>query len=123
MAGIVIDNRGLIESEIETWFEKYRVVLPFDKDSGPIETIREQESGWFIEEVVVVVVTAFDPGFTITVGFPAGTSDILASTEVDLTTTAVYKFFPYRESLTAETLNAYFAGVSTGGAGYIFVKI
>jgi hypothetical protein len=123
MAGIVIDNRGLQIDEIEEWFETYYIKLAFDKDSGPSQTLKELEATDLIEEVVIVVMTAFDPGFTLSIGFPANNTEIVDTTENDLTTTGVFKYFPYRESLLTETLTAYFAGVSAGGAGYIFVKI
>ena len=94
----------------------------FTNGSGPSLILRAYNPGDFINMVTVQVSVPFDPGFTITVGYPASPTAIVALGDVDLTTAGNYMFPAFRVSSIAETLTAYFAGVSVGGSGTIFVE-
>jgi len=97
-------------------------ILNFDKDSGPSQVIKQLAISTIIKFVTIIVETAFDPGFTISVGFPLNPIEIVATTDCDLTETNKYLFDVYRTSAGIETMIAYFAGVSAGGAGKVIVE-
>jgi len=97
-------------------------ILNFDKDSGPSQVIKVLSTGTIIKCVTVNVTTVFDSGFTISVGFPADNDEIALTTDCLLTELNLYKFNLYRTSAASETITAYFAGSSTGGAGTLIVE-
>jgi len=78
--------------------------------------------GDILTHVSVSVIAPFDPGFTVTIGYPAAPTAIFAAGEVDLQTVGVYETSVYRVSAVPETLTAYFAGISAAGSGTIFYQ-
>lgn len=94
----------------------------FNKDSPSPMKIEDLLAGELLKEVCIKVTTAFDPGFTVSLGFPADHNEIIPVGDANLEKLGEYKFYPYRISAIAETLNLYFIGVSAQGAGVLFVE-
>lgn len=96
------------------------VEVDFTNANFPQLTLKGLVAGDRILEVVVKVITPFDPGASMSLGFPADTDEIAPASKIKLQKAGHYKFFPYRKTVSVETFNAYFSGSSAGGSGKIY---
>ena len=97
-------------------------IFSFNNASSSPLALRSLVAGQAVFEIVVKIEVAFAGTFSLTIGTPASPSLFVASTDVDLTTTNQYKFYPYYVASGAVDVNAYLSGVSGTGSGYIFIS-
>lgn len=97
------------------------IEIDFTNANIPIFSLFSLENGDNLLEIVVKVTEVFDAGVNMSLGFPANNSEIAPQNKINLQKLGTYKFYPYRETVVAETLTAYFSGASSSGKGKIFI--
>ncbi len=96
--------------------------IPFTKDSVSPLTLYSMQIGDTLYSVTVEITEAFDPGFSITIGFPSDPDEVVESDELDLEELDTSKFPTYKTHTVAEVLGLYITGTSTTGAGIVYVE-
>jgi len=98
-------------------------IVDFDHTMGLSMVLKSLVAGDYLKMVIVKILEPFDPGFDVSIGFPADQDEIAGQGEIDLTLTeGVFQYEPFRRSVGPETFTLYSFGTSTQGKGRIFVE-
>ena len=98
------------------------VLVPFTKDTLSPLFLKSLSIGDKIKRITVRVTEAFDPGWSMTIGFPSDNDELVQASKIKPQKVEIFGYNIFRESIIAETLNAYFSGSSTTGKGFICVE-
>jgi len=82
--------------------------------------LKQYEIDSNISSVIVNVTEAFTAGATMSLGFPANNSEVVAQDEIDLTKVQSYEFQPLKVFESITPFNLYKYGVATSGSGVVF---
>lgn len=94
----------------------------FDNTTPSPFVLKSLYVGNFIRTICVKIISAFDSGFSMAVGFPANPGELIQVGQVNCRKQAMYEFYPFRISQSNETLQATFYGSSSVGSGIIFIE-
>jgi hypothetical protein len=99
------------------------IYVEFDKDTADGTILQVLKAGQTIINVDVDIATAFDAGYSFTVGTPADNDKFVKTTDINVTKERNTEINHYFTATVDTTIAFYKTGVSTGGAGTIFIEL